>query len=359
MRLHRRNVLRLRQLLVICLAGCVVALGYSYTLSLIIEYPYVLKEVRLALLSGLSVAGLSGFAELFWFRAPAGAWLRRRPMWLSLLVRVLVHTALLMAALSLNRELHAYLEGSAELAAWPVNSLIRDLIFCFVMMSVFFFMLQVTSLIGGRTLMNLMLGRYHRPMKEERIFLFVDLKGSSALARDLGDAGFHEFLSRFFFDCDDILVNAGGEIYSYVGDAAIVVWPLDTPERNARPVQAIFELEAQMARLAQGYVARFGQAPQFRCALHGGSVVTGECGDSRQQITFLGDAVNITARLEQVAKTSGMDFVISGKLLDRTDLPLSVEVVDAGVHTFKGVDEPMRVHGLRAAPGMVAAEAAE
>lgn len=348
MRIQRRTALKLRQLLFICMAGCVVALGYSYTLSLIIEYPYDLKELRLAVLSGVSVAGFAAIAELFWFGAPSGAWLRRKPLWIYLLVRILVHTVLVTLALSLNRELHAYIEGSEVLSQWPVNSLLRDTVFSFAMLSVFLFVLQVTTLVGGRTLMNLLLGRYNRPIKEERIFLFVDLKGSTALARDLGDTEFHNYLSSFFFDCDDTLVNAGGEIYSYVGDAVIVVWPLDTPALNARPIEAIFDLEAHMSRLAPRYVTRFGHPPRFRCALHGGSVVTGECGDTRQQITYLGDAVNVTARLEQVAKSSGIDFVISANLLDRTAVPEHVNVIDAGEHMFKGVDEPVRVYGLRA-----------
>jgi hypothetical protein len=41
--------------------------------------------------------------------------------------------------------------------------------------------------IGGRALNNLLLGRYHQPVREERVFLLIDIKGSTALAERLGD----------------------------------------------------------------------------------------------------------------------------------------------------------------------------
>jgi hypothetical protein len=49
--------------------------------------------------------------------------------------------------------------------------------------------------IGGRTLNNLLLGRYHRPVREERAFMAVDIKGATALAERLGDERAHAFIT--------------------------------------------------------------------------------------------------------------------------------------------------------------------
>jgi adenylate cyclase len=37
-------------------------------------------------------------------------------------------------------------------------------------------------MIGPGTLVNLLLGRYHRPVAEDRIFMFLDLNDSTAIA---------------------------------------------------------------------------------------------------------------------------------------------------------------------------------
>lgn len=354
MLIERRDALRLRRWLVIAVSGGALGVAYSYVLSLINDYPFVFAEVRISALSGLTVAGLSAGAELFWLRTRRGAWIRRRPMWLGFTLRLATHTGLVFCALWLNRELHGVIEGIDPSQRWPAHALARDMLFSLAGLIVFLFVLQMTALVGTRNLVNLMIGRYHRPVAERKIFLFVDLKGSTRLARELGDAGFHRYLSKFFFDCDDIFVNAGGEVYSYVGDAVIVVWPFDTPQKNARPVRAVVALRDRLTRLAPVYVSRFGIPPAFRCALHGGSVVTGECGDTRQQITYLGDAVNVTARLEQVAKSSGHDMVISGELLEQTEPPAGVRTVDAGLHELKGLGEPMRVFGLEVTEAVAA-----
>lgn len=42
-------------------------------------------------------------------------------------------------------------------------------------------------------MLNLLLGRYHRPVAEERIFMFLDLNDSTAIAAALGPFRFNDF----------------------------------------------------------------------------------------------------------------------------------------------------------------------
>ena len=50
--------------------------------------------------------------------------------------------------------------------------------------------------IGGRALNNLLLGRYHQPVREERVFLLIEFKGSTALAERLRDREAHAGADR-------------------------------------------------------------------------------------------------------------------------------------------------------------------
>ena len=67
-----------------------------------------------------------------------------------------------------------------------------------------------------------------------------------------------------------------------------------------------------MARGGSRYTRDFGTVPRFRAGLHGGMVTAGELGDLRRQIVFVGDILNTAARLEEYAKRTGLDLVVSG-----------------------------------------------
>jgi hypothetical protein len=59
------------------------------------------------------------------------------------------------------------------------------------------FVLQMNRMIGTSVLGYFVAGVYHRPKAEERIFLFLDLAGSTQLAERLGSACYFELLRRF------------------------------------------------------------------------------------------------------------------------------------------------------------------
>jgi hypothetical protein len=63
--------------------------------------------------------------------------------------------------------------------------------------------ITLSRLLGTGILVSLFTGRYHHPREEERIVLFLDVKGSTRLAERLGDKRFHRFLNRVFFDVSD------------------------------------------------------------------------------------------------------------------------------------------------------------
>ena len=198
-----------------------------------------------------------------------------------------------------------------------------------------------------RRFYNLLLGRYFKPVDEERIFVFVDMLGSSKAANELGNTRFHQLLSDFFFHIDRAIVRSGGEIVSYVGDAVIITWPLsDNMKKNAAPFRAIAEMLDLIDSQKDYFEREYGQVPQFRAALHCGAIVVGECGDSRRQITFLGDVVNVTARIEQASKDLDIQYLASADLIRRMHVPENVRATKHGPVNLKGVDGPVVLYDI-------------
>ncbi len=221
-------------------------------------------------------------------------------------------------------------------------------LFAYVAIVVFLLLLalQIVRMIGPQVLVNIMLGKYHRPREEMRIFLFVDLIGSTALARRLGDLGTQKLLSRFFFDISDPIIEHGGEIHAYVGDEAIITWPYDKGLRDARCVRCYFAIEKVLRDKADRYRSRFGTEARIRAGLHGGPVVVGECGDVKSAIVYFGDTVNTTARLEEEAKRLGKQLIVSADLLQAISLPGGIAAQPLGNITLRGHDTPTPLYAL-------------
>ena len=59
--------------------------------------------------------------------------------------------------------------------------------------------------------------------------------------------------------------------------------------------------------------------PDFRAGLHAGPIVISECGNSRRQVAYFGDTVNVTARLQAQCKEFGRSLLVSGDLLRLID----------------------------------------
>ena len=79
------------------------------------------------------------------------------------------------------------------------------------------FILQMNRMLGINVLGYFAAGVYRRPKAEERVFLFIDLVGSTQLAERLGSARYFDLLRRFVDDLSEPVVEADGEIYRYAG----------------------------------------------------------------------------------------------------------------------------------------------
>ena len=130
------------------------------------------------------------------------------------------------------------------------------------------------------------------------------MKNSTGIAERLGAVRFHELLNDFFRDIADAALECGAEIHKYVGDEAILTWPAD--RRHARRRRARLPLRARdfIAANSAQYRRRFGAVPEFRAALHCGEIVAGEIGDVRAEIAYVGDTLNVAARLLDATKRS-------------------------------------------------------
>jgi adenylate cyclase len=204
------------------------------------------------------------------------------------------------------------------------------------------------AVLGAGVLPALVLGRYNRPRRQERIVLFLDLVGSTKLAEHLGDVGFLNFLNLVFYDLTEPVLDTGGQIYRYVGDEMIVSWPVRAGLRDAACIACVFAIDAKLAAREPDYRRRFGERPRVRAALHAGPLIVGEMGDIKREIVLLGDTMNTAARIEEACRTTGHDYIASGAVVRALDaLPEGIAAIDLGVTMLRGKGGSLELFALQ------------
>jgi adenylate cyclase len=353
MRISRWTKTRLQIVAVVAAIAGMVGITIGWVISHVEGYVYDFAEIENSARNGLTVGALVAAFDVLYVQGPRGAWLRRLSFGRTVLIRALLFTAIIVATLAFNRLifglLHGFERSGLDYFGLP---LLRDTILCFVIFLAISEFLQMRRVIGGRTLNALLLGRYHRPVREERIFLLVDIKGSTALAERLGDERAHAFITSTFFDIDQPLLEHGGEVYSYVGDGLIASWPLARGVDAGRCLQCYLAIQDTLARRASHYRQRYGMAPEIRAVLHAGPIVAGECGDAKLSIVYLGDTLNTAARLEETAKALDRACLISGDLLRRLELPAGLVAEPLGPIALRGRQQPVDTYALEPAAAL-------
>ena len=295
--------------IVIALGGLLMGMGYRYFADLAIE-----ATPANYLRSGLHGMGvtLAGWSVHLYFTSRRSEWVSRWPLLMDLAVRSAT-IAVVITVVALGLE--AVLYGHWIEAHWLFDAFPRIVALGFFGSLFVCAAYELIRLVGSRVLFSVALGRYRRPVREERVLMFLDLAGSTSLAEAMGELRVQNLLTRFFYDIDDAIVAHGGEVHAYVGDEVIVTWPLDERMPGGRCIDCFFAIADTIARKADSYRQEFGMVPTFRAGLHAGAVVISECGNSRRQLAYFGDTVNVTARLQEYCKEAGRNLLVSADLL--------------------------------------------
>ena len=206
--------------------------------------------------------------------------------------------------------------------------------------------LLMRDLVGQRVFGNFVLGRYFRPVSEFRVFLFLDIIDSTALAQRLGDEDTHALISQFFFDIATPILEFEGETHRYIGDEIVVTWNESSGFRNNNCVKTIFAIEQELQRLRPSYEQRFDVFPQFRAALHCGMIVAGECGEDKREIVFFGDTINTAARIQSMCRELQSRLIISAAINDRLTPDPSLNIRPLGIHAVRGRDQPIELFSV-------------
>jgi class 3 adenylate cyclase len=202
---------------------------------------------------------------------------------------------------------------------------------------------QFSRKLGPGVLLNWMLGKYHEPHEEERIFMFLDLKNSTPLAEKLGNVRFSRLVRDFFQDLTDPVVQTRGEVSHYIGDEAVLTWKPANGLRNANCLRCFWLLAQTLATRRAYYHKEYGVTPEFKAGLHIGHVVATDVGEIKSEIVYHGDVVNTTARITSLCSELDCALLVSGDLVRRLEVPCDLTATSLGARRLKGKQHEVEV----------------
>ncbi len=270
----------------------------------------------------------------------------------AILAKSLVYLAVIAVPVVLTGFVFGLVDGHAlsDFFAWILSpGFVIDLVLIYAIHLTIVFARHLNKLLGPGTLMRYITGRYHKPSSEKRVFMFLDLKSSTMLTEAMGQDKYYAFLNAFFRDLSEPIVDRSAEIYQYVGDEVILSWPFEDGVRDANCVRIFIEIMAQIQNRREDYLTDFGHVPQFKAGVHYGDVIAAEIGDIKKEISYFGDVLNTTERIQAKCNELGHLLIASEELVATVQMPLSVTPEPLGRVALRGKSEATALVGLYAA----------
>ncbi len=183
------------------------------------------------------------------------------------------------------------------------------------------------------------------PPSEVRKFVtlvFTDLKDSTALTGSIDAEAMNEIKARYFSSMAVEIERHGGKVEKNIGDAIMAVFGLIRAHEDdaLRAVRAAFGMQKVLAALNEDLQKFYGVQITNRTGVNTGEIVANTDPDADQNLAT-GDAVNVTARLEQNAPAG--EILIGEVTWELVRNHVEVERLEL---TLKGKPEPVPAYRL-------------
>ncbi len=180
--------------------------------------------------------------------------------------------------------------------------------------------------------------------RQEVTVLFADIKGFTSMSANMAPEEVVEVLNLFFTEMVDLVFEYQGTLDKFVGDALMAVFgvPVPLPDAATRAVQCAVAMQRRLAELqAQGLTPIQG----MRLGINTGEAIVGNIGsDKRMDFTVIGDAVNVAARLQELAKELEADTLVSAATYRQVEGRFQFEAL--GPVVLRGRQEPTPIYRL-------------
>ncbi|WP_407557670.1 adenylate/guanylate cyclase domain-containing protein [Winogradskyella sp. 4-2091] len=204
---------------------------------------------------------------------------------------------------------------------------------------------EISEKVGPNSFSNFITGKYHKPKIENRIFMFLDMKSSTAIAEKIGHHQYFKLLNEYYNVISEAVITYSGEVYQYVGDEMVVSWKV-SKNINNNCIYCFFKMKHDLENRKSKFIDKYKVHPTFKAGIHFGEVTTGEIGRIKKDVVFTGDTLNTTARIQGLCNELSVDLLISSQLLNILNLDHPYSIKFKGNNELKGRKEVVDLYTI-------------
>ena len=231
-------------------------------------------------------------------------------------------------------------------AIFSMPGLVNAFIWLLVVLTTLIVLL-VNDKYGPGVFRDFLLGKYFHPKREERIFMFMDMRSSTSIAEKIGNEKYFNLLNDLFSDITDTILNNEGEIYQYIGDEIVISWSIKKGIRNANCLRCFTQIQEKLIVLGPIYEKKYKLIPEFKAGLHYGLVMAGEIGVIKKDIIYSGDVLNTTARIQEQCNQYSVDILISKETFDLISDTDGYKLIPLGSIELRGKERKIDLNTVR------------
>lgn len=177
--------------------------------------------------------------------------------------------------------------------------------------------------------------------------LFSDIEDFTSISHHLNAEELMVQLNEYFEMFTSIILDKKGTIDKYIGDSIMAFWGAPEYIENPchRAAKSALEFITKL-ELRNKQWEHEGKPPFYtRIGIHYGDAIVGNLGSSeRINYTAIGDTINITSRLEAIAKELKTRIIISDVVFEQIKDEFICNKI--GLVNLKGIEEPILIYEL-------------
>jgi adenylate cyclase len=316
------------------------------------EYYNFWRSLLAAIFAATAGASILGSLDVLFF----SRLLRKKPLGIALSIKTTFYIVFIITFVSIARMYLASAEfGKPIFSAEVLDAQFEFLYSARVVMTIMYwgiacmlalFILHVSDKFGQGVLLNFILGKYHHPKEEKRIFMFMDLKSSTTYAEKLGHIKYSELIQDCFFDLTDVVAKNDANIYQYVGDEVVLSWDFDKGLNNTNCINIYFDYMKVVGKRSKYYESKYGMIPEFKAGLSSGYATVAEVGELKKELAYHGDVLNTASRIQGVCNKYNKSLLISEELENNLKLDSKYKKELIGSIELKGKQQPVNIYSI-------------
>jgi adenylate cyclase len=185
--------------------------------------------------------------------------------------------------------------------------------------------------------------------RQQVALIVTDLRDFTTMSEEMDSTQLVAQLNEYLSLMVDDIFSRRGSVDKFIGDAILAVWGHVKSEGAAQDtalaIDAALLMKESLRRLNTDWKRRGLRTFQMGCGVNFGEVIFGNIGSSRKmEPTVIGDAVNVTSRLEGLTKEYGRDLLVAEAAADLVGDAFRLQYVDKV--TMKGKTKPLRIYSV-------------